>query len=403
MIDKVRLVAHWAKKSALSAIDWLWATAKAVETWVGVLVAGLISLGVYLSIAHWSWLQSGTDQSSNSAVVRNIALVIGGLVAIVVAVWRSLVAGRQARVSHRGLLNERYQKGAEMLGNGVLSVRLGGIYALRSLAEEHPQPYGVQILRLFCAFVRDPKNVTPSAAEVPADIQAAMDAVVEYDRRKIAWTPSLLNLFGADLRYLNLEGANLEGGYMPLANLEKANLARADLRNATLKSANLSEAGLFSADLSDADLTNAKLMGASLSTADLSDANLRQADLTEAELWAANLWAVNLMRANLSGANLSGTDLSKADLVRANLAGADLSEADLSDANLSEADLSDANLSEADLSDANLSGVNLSDANLSGANLSEVRELNQEQLLLACGDAHTRLPIGLMIPVRSAS
>ena len=43
-----------------------------------------------------------------------------------------------------------------MLGSEVLSVRLGGIYALQRLAEEEPKQYHVQIMRLFCAFVRNP-------------------------------------------------------------------------------------------------------------------------------------------------------------------------------------------------------------------------------------------------------
>ena len=43
-----------------------------------------------------------------------------------------------------------------MLGSDVLSVRLGGIYALQSLAEERPRQYCVQNMRLLCMFVRHP-------------------------------------------------------------------------------------------------------------------------------------------------------------------------------------------------------------------------------------------------------
>ena len=43
-----------------------------------------------------------------------------------------------------------------MLGNDVLSVRLGGIYALQRLAEEYPEQYHIQIMQLFCAFARHP-------------------------------------------------------------------------------------------------------------------------------------------------------------------------------------------------------------------------------------------------------
>ena len=104
--------------------------------------------------ALWNDLRG--DEESLSATVRNIGLVIGGVVAILLAVWRSVVGSRQADTAERGLLNERYQKGADMLGNHVLSVRLGGIYALQQLADEYPQQYHVQVMRLFCAFVRTP-------------------------------------------------------------------------------------------------------------------------------------------------------------------------------------------------------------------------------------------------------
>ena len=43
-----------------------------------------------------------------------------------------------------------------MLGSGTLAVRLGGIYALQRLATEHPEQYHIQIMQLFCAFVRNP-------------------------------------------------------------------------------------------------------------------------------------------------------------------------------------------------------------------------------------------------------
>ena len=90
--------------------------------------------------------------------------------ALPLAIWRGLVADRQASASQQQaseaqrqaetaqgvLLNERYQTGAEMLGNETLSVRLGGIYALQRLAEEYPHQYHLQVMRLFCAFVRNP-------------------------------------------------------------------------------------------------------------------------------------------------------------------------------------------------------------------------------------------------------
>ena len=112
----------------------------------------LIGTAVF-SIVCWRWLNDG---ESGSTTIRNLGLVIAAIVALPLAIWRSIVAERRAKTAQRGLLNERYQKGAEMLDSQVLAVRLGGIYALARLAREHPGDYHTQIMSLLCAFVRPP-------------------------------------------------------------------------------------------------------------------------------------------------------------------------------------------------------------------------------------------------------
>lgn len=68
----------------------------------------------------WGWLakgNSGESVESNSATLRNAGLVVAGVIALGFALWRAQIANRQAGTAERGLLNERYQKGAEMLGS----------------------------------------------------------------------------------------------------------------------------------------------------------------------------------------------------------------------------------------------------------------------------------------------
>ena len=131
------------------------------------LAGGLIAVtvvAVALLVMFWGWMSNG---ESGSTTIRNVALVLAGLVALPLAAWRGIVADRQAVTAQQGLLNERYQKAAEMLGNEVLSVRLAGIFALQRLATEHPGQYHVQVMRLFCAFIRLPtrdQNIEPGNA-----------------------------------------------------------------------------------------------------------------------------------------------------------------------------------------------------------------------------------------------
>ena len=269
--------------------------------------------------AIWDWLQG--DGESNGETLRNIALVLAAVIALPLALWRSLVAQRQADTAQRGLLNERYQKGAEMLGSSILSVRLGGIHALRSLAEEHPQQYAAQILRLFCAFARYP---TGDAEKEPdnevkkrprADIQAVMEAIGAHDKLLPGLDTEILDLRGADLANISLVDANLYGAKLSEANLCGVELYRVNLSQATLSDANLSQAVLSGANLYASNLERANLSGASLSRANFSYAYLNHADLSGAKLFYADLTCATLDHANLSEAVLSDTNLTSARLI----------------------------------------------------------------------------------------
>ena len=225
-----------------------------------------------LSGVFWDWL---SDDESGSTTVRNVGLVAGGVLAILLAAWRSIVA-------EQSLLNERYQKGAEMLGNGVLSVRLGGIYALQRLAEENPEQYHVQIMRLLCAFARNP---TPSREDegrqdvqeeslssIPSprdDVQAVMGAIRARHEKHVSLERKggfRLDLRGADLSHVKLSDADLRRDFM------ETNLSQAFLDGAKLSGAILFDTNLSRARLMEADLSGAAFIGVILKDTDLSGA-----------------------------------------------------------------------------------------------------------------------------------
>ena len=175
----------------------------------------------------WGWfgtrcdgaLQT-TERESAGTILRNLGLLIGGVEALIFALRRVKIADRDARasegqtsVAQQSLLNERYQNGAEMLGSEVLSVRLGGIYTLQRLAEECPEQYHIQIMRLFCAFVRLPtkdQSLESGQMEIEPgtllgirpDVEAAMKAIGSRGKSRIA-------LEQKDNFRLDLRGAKL--------------------------------------------------------------------------------------------------------------------------------------------------------------------------------------------------
>ena len=296
---------------------------------------------------YWDWL---SIRESNGSTIRNIVLAAAAVIALPLAIWRSTVAERQAKTAQRqantaqqGLLHERYQKGAEMLGSALLSVRLGGIYALQRLAEEHPGGYHTQIMRLLCAFVRNPpgskegqaaRDAKEKAASAPPslreDVQAVMTVIGNRSQADVDYENAIKNfrldlcgadLAGAQLHTLNLCGANLRGACLTFATLSQADLSRADLMGANLdradvKYANLSRASLQRARLSHMRGALADFSCTNLNGADLSEARLECVNLSDANVAAANFYRVLLRDANLSHIRASGANFSCADLTR---------------------------------------------------------------------------------------
>lgn len=237
---------------------------------------------------------------------RNVALVLAGLVAFPLAAWRGIVADRQAVTAQQGLLNERYQKAAEMLGNEVLSVRLAGISVLQRLATQHPGQYHVEVIRLFCAFIRLPtrdQNLEPGNSSfwqgavlgIRQDVESVLDAIGSREETRRA-----LERRG-DVR-LDFRGANLSG----------AQILNVDLSKAMFHNSNLSNVNFANTDLTGANFSNADLIGVNFQKADLSKARLDKADLTDAKFLDADLTDANISEANLSGVRFSNDGLQAA-------------------------------------------------------------------------------------------
>lgn len=126
--------------------------------------------------------------------------------------------------------------------------------------------------------------------------------------RPYAMRGELVDLRNADLSRLDLSGADLRFVLLDGANLQNTNLLRADLSEAKLGSAKLAGANLYESNLSFADMSNAQadestnFAGANLHMTDFSACNLGNSSLNQA--W--KLEAKNLNKAK----NINEEDLS---------------------------------------------------------------------------------------------
>ncbi len=239
--------------------------------WVSV---ALLTLGGLIVVACfgveiWEWLRytPPTGSESNGATLRNLALILAAFLAFPLAIWRGYAADRQAKASVQqsdtslqALLNDRFQRSAEMLGHERLSVRLGGIYTLGSLAKEHPDRFHLPIVQLFCGFVRNPtkdESLKPvrnrDQVHLREDVREIVTLIVNRTSEQQA-IESQRN-FKLDFNRARLEGANFAGAHLRgaeffLADLSWASFENADLSSVSLRGARLKETSFKRAHIS---------------------------------------------------------------------------------------------------------------------------------------------------------
>ena len=263
--------------------------------WFVATILGLVLIGALVAIWLWGWMRAGGDQTQpQGETVRSLGLIGAGTIAVVFALWRSWVAEKQADTAQRQaetaldqastarqvMQNERFQRGAEMLGHSNLSVRLGGIYALQRLAQEDLKEYYLQVIQLFCAFVRmPPRDETMDDHVIPigpnhilrlrGDVQAAMAVFgsrIKANLELESGARFLVDLVGADLRYADLKEMNLSYLWLWHADLSHVDFFGADLSFVNFYGSNLSLARFWETDFSHVNLINANLSGTSFAS-----------------------------------------------------------------------------------------------------------------------------------------
>ena len=226
--------------------------------------------------------------------MRNLAIVIGGLIAGLLAVWRSRVAEKQANVAQEqasvasrqaataaeqsatnleSFLNGRYEHGIQLLSNESASSRQGGIDVLKRLAREHPDRYHNQVTQRLCDFLRNPDGIILSKGE----IRSAFNAIGL--RSKDDMLRERTEGFEPDLSAVNFHGVSISQ-----ANLSGSNLIRANLTNTDLFNTNLSNSKFYGANVTDALFFDADLSGAAFS---LGEGDYPVVGLTQTQLDSA--------------------------------------------------------------------------------------------------------------------
>lgn len=132
-----------------------------------------VILALTLLLAWDTWTEFRQDLQSDPIVgMRNIGLLLLGLIGLPLAIWRSLLAYRQVQtqirqadgqteqiaLAQRSDRNSRFQTAVEMLTTGSEGERLAGFYVLDEVRHEDPDRYHVPVSRLFASILSNTRQ-----------------------------------------------------------------------------------------------------------------------------------------------------------------------------------------------------------------------------------------------------
>ncbi len=167
-------------------------------------------------------------------------------------------------VAKESAQDARYRRGVEALGHDEMSIRLAGVYDLEALFHENYDRYGIRVVKLLCAFARNPPRLDTKmeiCSPLREDVQTVISFIggeaqktfqaVDHDQK------CEIDLRGAALPYADMREANMAD-----VDFSEAILIRADFSSATLTGAEFRDANILGAVMTDATLENDQLEGA---------------------------------------------------------------------------------------------------------------------------------------------
>ena len=322
-------------KLRIQTIRDFWRRNSALFVTVIVALSCIVGIVYLEDIWNWSARITENQNESNSAILRNLVLIIAPAVALILALWRLSIADRQSKIAQQHLLNDRFQKGMDMLVDPSLTIRLGGIAGLQNLSFESMENHHLQIMDLFSFFVRYPPKL--------ADDEPELLQFKHFEKENLSYNTQRVDIL-AILEYFGQRG-NKEREFEKLENYI-LDFRHVDLSFAQIIDSNWSSTNFSSVFLRMAVIIECNFENVVMSNADLFQTQFRKCILTNAILHYANMENTNLIECSLRY-----TKFDHCNMVDSILIGSDFEYAILYKSDLSGSNFERTNLSGTDLSD----------------------------------------------------
>jgi hypothetical protein len=189
----------------------------------------LVGLSVFVAAAVLLWLALGLPAAPSPdtrldiiKIALSVVAGVGGVVALVVA-YRKQRIGEVAEARERvKVLNERFASACTQIGHEQPTVRLAGMYAMASLADEWLEQRQVCI-DVLCAYLRipyEPALDSPWYHDEESEVRLSITSMISDHLRPgapVSWQGHEFNLVRAVLRAADFADIQVTGGRLLLS------------------------------------------------------------------------------------------------------------------------------------------------------------------------------------------
>jgi hypothetical protein len=250
----------------------------------GVVVTLVVAAAGLPGPVHGLIWRTSTD-AADAQVTLKVVAVVGALFVGILALGRFELSRNERRqaasaltYSEQALYEGQYNRAVLQLANKKDLVQIGGIHSLGLLYTESIRHRSIAV-RALCAFIRTYPIPENQLNVTPEPIRSAITVLREFE-----YLPTGVELAGAHLDYVSLDGCQLYSSDFTHTSLRSATLTHVDLTWSSLRGCDLSNADIARSvfdwcNLTGANLSNVKGGNASFKAADLTDVDFRGADL----------------------------------------------------------------------------------------------------------------------------
>jgi len=363
--------------------------------------------------------------------IDKFGLMIGGLAGLILAAQRTKTAQRTAENAEQGQITDRFSKAVELLSSENVTTRVGGIYALKRIAEDSASRDHEPAMNTIASFIQSASpyqqtiehnndianriangidTIDWKAIRAP-DVFAALETLSRRTEKQVKYecqadyaveigecNLSYFDLTKIKVTKVSIEGCNLKGSILDGAEFNGVFADGVNFSSGRIHGFLSNRSQFNGADLNNIELFDSYIENSCFDHSAFRGSHLNGATFNTCEMQCSDFSFTTIEESEFKNSQMSATAFSGSDITKLTLTSTNLQDSDFAGATVIQSDFSNSTFSNANLSHAVFSNCNFYACIFDGCSISGTRFINcniERSLFKNCSYDNAEPPAGL--------